>query len=213
MGTGRHPAMPSSRHRNGGQTLGAPPPSDCPPHIEVIPMGTVDGVAVSVAAGNLQAVGGLPADVMPLRSDLVDAFDPSRRQYNAWTIIQALEKDAPEGTLRLGITGRDLFVPVLSYVLGEARVGGFAAVASTHRLRHGSDGAAVPVSHMYARLAKVALHEMAHVLGLPHCREAHCLMRFSLDVAHIDRLTTYFCHDCTAALAAARRHRMPAGGD
>ena len=179
----------------------------------VIPLGTVDGVAVSVAAGTLQAVGGLPADVMPPRPNLENAFDTARRQYNAWTLIQALEEKAPEKALRLGITGHDLFVPAFSYVLGEARVGGTAAVVSTCRLRHGSDGTAVPISLVYARLAKVALHEIAHVLGLTHCHEARCLMRFSLDAAHIDRLATNFCQDCAMALAAARRHRQATGGD
>lgn len=180
-----------------------------PPHVEVIPLGTVDGTAVSVTAANLQAVAGLPADVMPAQPAPANAFSPSRRQYNAWTIIDILEKDRPENRLRLGVTGHDLFVPIFSYVIGEARIGGGAAVVSIHRLRHGAYGAIAPLSRVYARLAKVALHEIAHVLGLTHCHENDCLMRFSLDAAHIDQLATMFCPACEMAMAGARR-RMSA---
>ena len=57
----------------------------------------------------------------------------------------------------------------------------------------------------YERLAKVALHEVAHVLGLTHCREEGCLMRFSLGVEHIDGLAMRFCPECELRLIRARR--------
>ncbi len=174
-------------------------------HVEVVPMGVVDQVAVSVAAANLQAVLGLPADVLQPLEDPGYAEIPARRQYNALPLLEALQAGVPEGAVRLGILSRDLCLPIFSYVLGEAQVNGRAAVISLYRLKQGADGRAASSSRVYERLAKVALHEIAHVLGLTHCREAACLMRFSLGAEHIDELFMRFCPECELRLARARR--------
>ncbi len=174
-------------------------------HVEILPMGEVDGVAVSVAAANLQAVLGLPADVLPPCAEPAYAVIPARRQYDALPILEALQANASDRAVRLGILNGDLCLPIFSYVLGEAQVKGRAAVISLYRLKQGGDGRAVAPTLVYDRLAKVALHEIAHVLGLTHCREEGCLMRFSLGVEHIDELSMRFCPECELRLIRARR--------
>ncbi|MEW5724562.1 MAG: peptidase M54 [Thermodesulfobacteriota bacterium] len=157
-------------------------------------------MAVSVVAANLQAVLGLLADVSPPWPDPDYALIPARRQYNALPILKALEENLPRTTLRLGLLNMDLCLPILSYVLGEAQVNGRAAVVSLFRLKEGRAGKAVPAAQFYERLAKVALHETAHVLGLRHCRETGCLMCFSLGVEQLDTLSTSFCPTCEHVL-------------
>ncbi len=179
-------------------------------HVEILPLGDVDGVGVSVVAANLQAVMGLPADVLPARPAPDFAVIPSRRQYNALPILSMLENGASQGVLRLGVMSGDLCLPIFSYVLGEAQILGRAAVISTHRLRLNQDGTTAATHLVYERLAKVALHETAHVLGLTHCREEGCLMRFSLGAEHIDELSLGFCPECAMRLLKARRKR-PSG--
>jgi archaemetzincin len=174
-------------------------------HVEIVPFGSVDGVAVSVAAANLQAVMGLPADVLPARSLPHFALIPSRRQYDALPILRVLEREASDRAVRLGVMDGDLCLPIFSYVLGEAQVKGRAAVVSTHRLRVNEDGTAAAPALFYERMAKVALHETAHVLGLTHCREPRCLMRFSLGVEHMDLLSLRFCPECELRLVMARK--------
>lgn len=173
-------------------------------HIEIVPLGRVDGVAVSVVAANLQAIGGLLADVVPPWPEPGYAIIPARRQYNAIPILQALEATAPATGLRLGLMAGDLCLPIFSYVLGEAQVNGRAAVVSLYRLGESGDKKPVDSSLLYERVAKVALHEVAHILGLHHCREPHCLMRFSLGVEHIDELSLAFCPECKDRLRTAR---------
>ncbi len=173
-------------------------------HVEIIPLGDVDGVAISVVAANLQAVMGLPADVLRARPAPDFAFIPSRRQYNALPILGMLEHGSSDNVLRLGVMSGDLCLPIFSYVLGEAQVRGRAAVISIHRLKVHEDGTAAVPALVYERLAKVALHETAHVLGLTHCREEGCLMRFSLGVEHIDELSMRFCPECELRLLLAR---------
>ncbi|MCF8061329.1 MAG: zinc metallopeptidase [Deltaproteobacteria bacterium] len=174
-------------------------------HVEIVPLGDVDGVAVSVAAANLQAVLGLPADVLPARADPDYALIPARRQYDALPILREIQAGMPDKSVRLGILSGDLCLPIFSYVLGEAQVKGRAAVISLFRLKQGREGRPCTPSRIYERVAKVALHETAHVLGLTHCREEGCLMRFSLGVEHIDELAMRFCPVCELRLLRGRR--------
>jgi archaemetzincin len=57
------------------------------------------------------------------------AFDSSRGQYRASFLLKALLNDQQEEPAEriLGVTGVDLFTPVLTYVFGEAQLGGRAA--------------------------------------------------------------------------------------
>ena len=174
-----------------------------PRRTEIIPLGLVDETAVSVIAANIQAILGLPSDVLPAWPDPRYALIPTRHQYNALPILKALNENAPPSALRLGVTAGDICLPILTYVFGEAQVGGKAAVVSVHRLREGGGGKPAPRSTMYERVAKVAVHETAHMLGLKHCREPECLMNFSAGVRQIDLLALRFCLGCDRRLSTA----------
>jgi hypothetical protein len=65
----------------------------------------------------------------------------------------------------LGIAGVDLFIPILTYVFGEAQLAGRAAVVSTYRLDNALYG--LPANHrlLLDRLAKEAIHELGHTAG------------------------------------------------
>ncbi len=168
-----------------------------PRHIEVIPLGRVDQVAVAVAAANIQTFTGLPADAAEAWPEPEHALLHPRMQYNAMPILNDLSANLQgSGLLRLGLMNGDLCLPILSYVFGEAQVGGRAAVVSLHRLRRGPDGQPVRTDIFLERLAKVAVHEVAHILGLRHCRAPKCLMAFSLGLKQLDALFMGFCRDC-----------------
>src|SRR5512139_2998900 len=62
------------------------------------------------------------------------AFDPRRRQHLSGAILRWLVETGPRDGKVLGVTDRDLFIPILTYVFGEAQLGGKAAVVSTARL-------------------------------------------------------------------------------
>ena len=175
-------------------------------HVEVVPLGPVDGVAVSVVAANIQTFIGLPVDVVPPWPEPAYAIIPVRGQYNALPILKALATGIGADTRRLGLFGGDLCLPILTYVFGEAQVNGRAAVISLRRLRQSRDGQRVPSSLLLERLAKVAVHEMSHVLGLKHCRTPNCLMSFSLGLDQLDALTLRFCPDCERILTQRVLH-------
>jgi len=169
-------------------------------HIEVVPLGPVDEVAVSVVAANIQTFIGLPVDVVPAWPEPAYAIIPVRGQYNALPMLKALGVGIGAETRRLGLFDGDLCLPILTYVFGEAQMNGRAAVVALRRLKQGRDGQRAPSSILLERLAKVAVHEMSHVLGLTHCRTPQCLMSFSLDLDQLDALTLRFCPDCERIL-------------
>jgi len=126
------------------------------------------------------------------------AFDPRRRQHASGEILRWLLPLAPQGGKVLGITDRDLFIPILTYVFGEAQLGGAAAVVSTARLRDELEPTASRV--LRERLAKEAVHELGHCFGLRHCRTSGCVMGRSSSVRDVDEKGQGLCPDCRARL-------------
>jgi archaemetzincin len=176
--------------------------------LDLIPFGEIDPLALSVLAANLQAVVGLPTRIRPARPHPDDAFIPTRYQFDAVKVVNALGLEVNGALFRMGVIQRDLCVPILTYVYGESQLGGHAAVISFHRLHH--------IDHQVTceRGAKIAIHEAGHLLGLEHCREPGCLMRFSKQLDQLDLLPMRFCPACEYEIArllkkaARNRHRQ-----
>ncbi len=126
------------------------------------------------------------------------AFDPRRRQHASGVILKwLLEQGPPEGKV-LGVTDRDLFIPILTYVFGEAQLGGRAALVSIARLVE--DVELVGPQLLVERLAKEAVHEVGHAFGLVHCDTARCVMGRSPAVVEVDGKSSELCAGCRARL-------------
>ncbi len=173
--------------------------------IEVIPLGRVSQTAVSVAAGNVQALLRLNVLVLPPWPEPDYALMATRGQYDAEAILARLARDAPASRLRLGVTAHDLCLSFVSHVFGEAQLGGRAAVVSLRRLQFFPEEGEAPRSLALERLAKVALHEMAHLLTLTHCHTPGCVVRSSSGLEDLDRLDLSPCPACLAIMARRKR--------
>jgi archaemetzincin len=125
------------------------------------------------------------------------SFDPSRGQYNSTLLLAQLlgGPDPPAGRV-LGVTGVDLFIPVLSYVFGEAQLPGRAAIISLYRLNPELYGLPADERLLTARAEKEAVHELGHTFGLFHCRQPGCVMHSSTYAEEIDLKTVRFCEGC-----------------
>jgi archaemetzincin len=129
------------------------------------------------------------------------AFDASRGQYNSRVLLAHLLQDTPgEVTRVLGVAGVDLFIPVLTYVFGEAQLGGRAAVVSLHRLDDEIYGLPANPKRLFDRLVKEAVHELGHTFSLVHCHSDGCVMASSTYVEDIDLKSDLFCDTCRAAV-------------
>lgn len=167
--------------------------------IAVQPLGGVREDVVEVIAANLQAFFQIPTQVF-LDQPLPDgAYNPHRAQYNCYPILESLRTLSPNHAVKIiGVTDIDLFIPILTYVFGEAELGGRATVVSTYRLE--KDDKPVLPNCLYDRAAKIAVHEMAHTFRLPHCREDGCIMNSFPVLSHIDDTPVHFCRYCVTFL-------------
>ncbi len=155
-------------------------------------------------AENIGGIYGLPVRCVHAEFDLPKAFDSSRGQYNSTLLLSGLPgiggTPGPVGPKQIGLVDVDLFIPVLTFVFGEAQLDGEAAVVSTHRLSNQYYG--LPRSHelLLVRLEKELIHELGHTFGMYHCRQFECVMRSSTYVEEIDMKKAIPCSGCTARL-------------
>jgi archaemetzincin len=134
-----------------------------------------------------------------------EAWDPRRGQYETGVILKWLEARHPSAAKVIGVTDVDLFIPILTFVFGEAQLGGRAAVVSTARLAP-RDGSHAARRLLAERLRKEALHELGHAYGLVHCSSQGCVMARSPGVAEIDAKADSLCPDCRLLYEESRRH-------
>jgi predicted Zn-dependent protease len=103
----------------------------------------------------------------------------------------------------LGVTGVDLYIPILTFVFGEAQMGGPCAIVSFHRLMQEFYGLDADPSLLAARLIKEAVHEVGHTLDLTHCDDYTCAMAPSHAVEWIDLKESTLCQNCQERALAA----------
>jgi archaemetzincin len=169
--------------------------------IAVQSLGGVRGDVVEVIAANLQAYFEMPTQTLLDQPIPDQAYNPHRGQYNCYPILKFLGTLKPNHAVKIiGVTDVDLFIPILTYVFGEAELGGTATVISTYRLSKDEGNEPVPPPRLYDRAAKIAVHEMAHTFRLPHCKEDQCIMSSFPVLTHIDEKPIYFCRYCVTFL-------------
>jgi archaemetzincin len=120
-----------------------------------------------------------------------------RNQYSSSAIIERLEQYRPAADSRvLAVTGLDLYIPILTFVFGEARLNGRCAVVSSYRLDNKFYGLPDDPALLQERLLKEAIHELGHTYGLFHCHNPECVMKSSTYVEEIDFKSSRFCDKC-----------------
>ena len=138
------------------------------------------------------------APVRDLRLPGMDfAFDPHRRQFASIPVLEMLLRECPSDALKLlAVTGRDLYIPVLTFVYGQAQLGGRVAVMSLARLRQEFYGLATDREVFLHRASKEAMHETGHMFGLVHCTDRSCAMSLSTNIRQVDGKRAAFCASC-----------------
>jgi len=160
------------------------------------------------ARAQVEAAFGVPARISEAAERPPDTFDPKRGQYSSTEILRWLLRHVPPGARKvIAITDGDLFIPVLTFVFGEAQLGGPCAVVSIARLQVEPGGIAAPKQLLRARFIKECIHELGHTFGLSHCASIHCVMSRSNTLREVDAKAWNPCRECRHLLRELERAR------
>lgn len=172
--------------------------------IRVVPIGLVERSLLDAVAAALTQEYRVPCSVTFASIDPARTFHPERGQYHSTELLADLSAFQLPVRL-LGVTSVDLYIPILTFVFGEAHVDGDCAVVSYHRLRQDFYGLPPDDDTTEARLIKGAIHEIGHTYGLAHCDDYDCVMAASHSVEWLDLKGETLCDDCRAQLQKPTR--------
>jgi len=174
-------------------------------NLYILPLRFPDNNLLGDLSSVLSDIFKLPVLILQKPLSLKEGYDSVRNQFNStWILSRLLDLAPEEGCKIIGVTGVDLYVPVLTFVFGEAQVDGKAAVVSSYRLRDELYGLPKNPERLKERLEKEAIHELAHTFGLIHCREPECVMHSYTYAEEIDFKSKNFCNTCSALLESKK---------
>jgi archaemetzincin len=129
--------------------------------------------------------------------DITEFYDPGRRQYNGNKLLKEIDSlYSSDSCKTIGLFNVDLFIPILTYIFGQAFLSGRTGIASLYRLSNERYGLSSDNKLASERFRKEIIHELGHTLGLIHCHAPNCVMRSSTYVEDIDLKSASLCIKC-----------------
>ena len=170
--------------------------------IYLIPVGDIDKNILEMLKESLKEEFGFECKIGDKIEIPQKSYNESRKQYFSTTILDELKKVYKDDTERiLGVIDKDLFVPRLNFVFGEASMGiRPSAIISVTRLRQEFYGLPDNEELFKRRLITEAVHELGHTYQLQHCFNPKCVMFFSNSLMDTDKKGYNFCDDCRKLL-------------
>ncbi len=171
------------------------------PVVALQPYGDVKAERLLVVKQGLENAYGLKVETLPAKQLPKAAWYAPRARYRADILLDELGGHSPGPyQIVIGFTASDISVTKDQHedwgIFGLGQLGGRACVVSTFRL--GARGA--DETKLRERLRKVAIHEVGHVMGLPHCPHEGCVMHDAeASIATVDAETGTFCESCAKA--------------
>jgi archaemetzincin len=136
-------------------------------------------------------------DSIKLDIDLNKTYSPERKQYYSTQIIEsAISHTGYADGIILMITELDLYIPVLTFIFGEAQYKGKHSIISACRLHEEFYTGVTNEELFYERVKKEVLHELGHNFGLLHCIDWNCVMHSSNSIEEVDIKGNFYCKHC-----------------
>jgi archaemetzincin len=166
-------------------------------YIDIVPIGEVEETLLLFLEQNIFQTFNIQTRIRNRHFDLSPVYDPARNQFNSsGLLLQLINNASPETLKILGVTELDLFMPIFTFLFGEAQLNGIGALVSAHRLHNRFYGIPEDEELLKDRLLKEGIHELGHTFGLIHCFTLKCVMRSSTYVEEIDQKSVHFCRSC-----------------
>ncbi len=165
--------------------------------LHLLPIGQVDPGLLEWLRRELIEGFRIPCEILHPGLDPVFAYHTERDQFHSSEMLARMQDFVQPNSWRLlGITPVDLYIPILTFVFGEAQMGGPCSVVSYHRLRQEFYGLPADVPLLGRRILTECVHELGHTLSLTHCQDYQCVMASSHAVEWIDLKDWTFCKSC-----------------
>lgn len=175
-------------------------------HINLISFGYFEKELLEMIVNDVEREFLVPVKTKEGYLDLSDFYDAPRRQYDGNKLLKALELHYASNDYKtLGLFNVDLFIPILTYIFGQAFLNGNTGIASIYRLENERYGIKPDKQLFVSRFCKEVIHELGHTFGLIHCRNQSCVMRSSTYVEDIDQKSHHFCQKCREELDNPRQ--------
>jgi archaemetzincin len=172
--------------------------------ILISPIGIDEPSLLEQLGENIVRIFGYPVNICGLLDDIEFAFSPERHQYNSTLIIKKLSERAPAYYVKvLAICKKDLFIPILTHVFGEAQLNGRSCIVSIYRLKD-TKAFIDPEGVFLERITKEAVHELGHTFSLMHCSDSSCVMHYCRSLKDVDNKKLMMCRYCSVLLEDER---------
>ena len=157
-------------------------------------------------AAAIQQELGIPVETAYDYSELNNFYDPARRQYDGNKLIKYIHSAYNNDYIKtIGLFRVDLFIPILTYIFGQAIFKGNVGVVSLFRLKNELYGLKANDKLLFERFLKEVIHELGHTFGLTHCVSPVCVMRPSTYIEDVDEKKPHLCANCRQKLITAGR--------
>jgi len=170
------------------------------PAIDLIPLGAVNAFVLETIVRATRDAFGLATRIAPPIADIECAYSESRNQYHVSKLLNLVLNQPPGVFKVMGVAEVDIYLPIFTFLFGQAQLGGRGALVSTHRLHNRFYGLPEDPQLYAERIAKEAIHELGHTFGLLHCLDPACVMRSSTYVEDVDQKSLEFCLTCRRQL-------------
>jgi len=166
-------------------------------NLQLLGIGDLDRRLLEELRVQMGGVFRIPCEVVNGNLSADFAFHPERGQYHSSEILVRMQRQVgPRCWRLLGVTAVDLYIPILTFVFGEAQLGGRCALVSIHRLQPEFYGLPPDTQLLGQRLLKESVHELGHTLELTHCDDYGCVMAASHSAEWIDLKEPQLCDLC-----------------
>lgn len=141
----------------------------------------------------------IPFRTLELQLELGKFYSEERSQYFSTQIIaEAMNLTNEINGKIILLTEVDIYVPVLTFVFGEAQLNGKHSIVSVCRLHEEFYSGESNDKLLLERSLKEVLHELGHNFGLHHCSNWDCVMHSSPGIEDVDIKGGGYCKSCSA---------------
>ncbi len=166
--------------------------------IYIQPLGKVNTTTIHKVKKSMELFYHRSCEIKPMVNFTPDILADSKTRYEAGNILRKFSSNKNV----LIITEKDIATAKGNIkewgVFGFGYRPGSTCVISTYRLKR-----KVVNAQFIDRLNKVAIHEIGHNIGLPHCTSGnkHCLMNDAGGtIAQVDNEQILFCNKCNSLI-------------